>query len=361
MEATQSAAAEPATLSHPDAAYPDDEDTVEITIKFPPEKHNHTWSFTPTDTFEDLIQALSFQFPNYDWSKAKALPDKRPAGRTLKPLYTPAADSSLPLSTLHLTTLRILAPQTTALTTLQAQRDAAIAWKTRRQQMRAHQARHATRPKPTTSSPQISTLSSADSDYTFQSLRPLPHLPNSQHALTLLRRLASDPGIRSVMRQHRFRVGLLTEMDPASHTSASHEGVTRILGLNRNKGQVIELRLRTDAYDGWRDYRGVRRTLCHELTHNVYSEHDGDFWRLCRQLEREVERADYWGSAGRTVGGEAEYYQPPEGSEREQDEEGMVEDHGGWFGGTAAEMRARADRPAQQDDGGSGNSKEEAK
>ncbi|KAL2265729.1 hypothetical protein VTJ83DRAFT_6829 [Remersonia thermophila] len=413
--AAQAAAAEPATLSSPDVAAtpdvattPDDKPTVDITIKFPPEKHNHTWSFPPTDTFEDLIQALSCQFPNYDWSKAKALPEKRPAGGSLKPLYTPAADSSLLLSALHLATLRILAPQTTALSILQAQRDAAVAWKARRQQMRAHQARHAARPTPTAgvAASHISTLFSsssspaADGEYTFQTLRPLPHLPNAQHALTLLRRLAADPGIRAVMRQHRFRVGLLTEMDPAAHTSATHEGVTRILGLNRNRGQVIELRLRTDAYDGWRDYRGVRRTLCHELTHNVHSEHDADFWRLCRQLEREVERADYWGNGGRTVGEDGEYYRPPEDErERSPDEEGMVEDHGGWFGGTyvlgggeggesgsgssgsggsggggetrglsarelrarAAEMRARAEGPAKQDGGGSGGSPEEAK
>ncbi len=63
-------------------------------------------------------------------------------------------------------------------------------------------------------------------------------------------------------------------MDPAEHTTSE----SRTLGLNRNKGEVIELRLRTDAYDGYRDYRTIRKTLCHELAHGVFSEHDRDVW-----------------------------------------------------------------------------------
>lgn len=50
-------------------------------------------------------------------------------------------------------------------------------------------------------------------------------------------------------------------MDPLSNTQSSHEGTTRLLGLNRNRGEVIELRLRTDAYDGYRDYKTIRNTL----------------------------------------------------------------------------------------------------
>merc|ERR1711988_2048907 len=91
------------------------------------------------------------------------------------------------------------------------------------------------------------------------------------------------------MRKHGFSVGLLTEMNPAEHTT--HESKT--LGLNRNRGEVIELRLRTDAYDGYRDYKVIRKTLCHELAHNVWGEHDRNFWDLCHQIEREVAAADY--------------------------------------------------------------------
>ena len=70
------------------------------------------------------------------------------------------------------------------------------------------------------------------------------------------------------MRQHRFAVGLLTELAP-------HEQ-PHLLGLNVNAGQAIKLRLRTDRYDGFRLYADVRRVLCHELTHNVWGDHDNN-------------------------------------------------------------------------------------
>ncbi|KAK1772652.1 WLM domain-containing protein [Phialemonium atrogriseum] len=127
------------------------------------------------------------------------------------------------------------------------------------------------------------------------------------------------------MRKHQFSVGLLTEMDPAAHTSSSHEGTSRTLGLNRNRGEVVELRLRTDAYDGYRDYRTIRRTLCHELAHNVHGPHDRAFWDLCHQIEREVDAAD-WTSGGHTVG--QDEFAPERGVEEDE-----VMDHGGWAGG----------------------------
>lgn len=115
-------------------------------------------------------------------------------------------------------------------------------------------------------------------------------------------------------------------MDPLSNTQSSHEGTTRLLGLNRNRGEVIELRLRTDAYDGYRDYKTIRNTLCHELAHNVHGPHDRNFWDLCHQIEREVHAAD-WKHGGHSVSGEA-FYEP---SAEDEDD---VPDHGGWTGGT---------------------------
>lgn len=183
--------------------------------------------------------------------------------------------------------------------------------------------------RPGSSRARISGFSQEDSQYSFEALRPLPHLPNPSRSLAFLERLRDDPGIRSAMKKHQFRVGLLTEMDPGQYTQSDHQGTTRILGLNRNKGQVIELRLRTDAYDGYRDYKTIRKTLCHELAHNVHSDHDRAFLDLMHQIEREVAAADYK-SGGRTVGGEE--YAP------ERDRDGMQEDeimdHGGWVGGT---------------------------
>jgi hypothetical protein len=156
-----------------------------------------------------------------------------------------------------------------------------------------------------------------EAQYTFQTLRSLPYLPNPDRSLRFLERLRDDAGIKAAMRTHKFSVPLLTEMDPAMHTT--HE--SRTLGLNRNQGEVIELRLRTDAYDGYRDYKTIRNTLCHELAHNVWGPHDRNFWDLCKQIEREVDRDD-WKSGGRSVGN-VEYYEPGE----------EVHDHGRWTGG----------------------------
>jgi hypothetical protein len=161
-----------------------------------------------------------------------------------------------------------------------------------------------------------------EATYSFHMIKPLPYLPHPEKSQRYLERLAADPGIKASMRKHGFSVGLLTEMNPAEHTT--HE--SRTLGLNRNRGEVIELRLRTDAYDGYRDYKVIRKTLCHELTHNVFGPHDSKFWNLCRQIEAEVERNDH-SRGGHSVGGE-EFFVP--GDAGIEDEEA---DHGGWEGG----------------------------
>lgn len=164
-----------------------------------------------------------------------------------------------------------------------------------------------------------------ESQYTFTTLRPLPYLPRPERSLQFLQRLKDDVGIKAAMRMHKFTVPLLTEMNPVEHTQSNHEGTTRTLGLNRNKGEVIELRLRTDAYDGYRDYKTIRNTLCHELAHNVHGPHDRNFWELCKQIEKEVDKADYK-SGGHTISNE-EFY----AGGGDADEE--VHDHGAWTGG----------------------------
>ncbi|MCJ1244315.1 hypothetical protein MMC30_001513 [Trapelia coarctata] len=156
--------------------------------------------------------------------------------------------------------------------------------------------------------------------YTFHKLLPLDYLPNPEKSLRFLARLRDDAGIRAAMSTHKFSVPVLTEMNPAEHTT--HE--SRTLGLNRNQGEVIELRLRTDAYDGYRDYKTIRKTLCHELAHNVHGPHDRNFWNLCQEIEKEVEKGD-WKSGGRAVGRE-EFYNPEDGGAGDVD-------GGGWTGG----------------------------
>ncbi|KAL9110979.1 MAG: hypothetical protein Q9227_004594 [Pyrenula ochraceoflavens] len=188
----------------------------------------------------------------------------------------------------------------------------------------SHSHRLTHRPKTSTTKPtkyRDSQRIRDESTYTFHRLLPLDYLPNPPASLRFLQRLASDPGIKAAMRKHKFSVPLLTEMDPAAHTT--HEG--RTLGLNRNRGEVIELRLRTDAGDGYRDYKVIRKTLCHELAHCVFGPHDSDFWNLTRQIEGEVERGD-WKNGGKSVGAE-EFYNPGDSIG-----EGEI-DGGGWTGG----------------------------
>lgn len=141
----------------------------------------------------------------------------------------------------------------------------------------------------------------------------LQHLPNPQRSLALLHRLATDPGILHAMNLHDFHIGTLREMEPLGATTIAHDGTTRTLGLNHNRGQIIDLRLRTDAYDGYRDYKTIRKTFCHELAHNVHGEHDAKFWKLCGEIEKEVERGDYW-KGGHRLTNEV-FYNPPEREE----------------------------------------------
>ncbi|PAV19780.1 WLM-domain-containing [Pyrrhoderma noxium] len=122
--------------------------------------------------------------------------------------------------------------------------------------------------------------SSSSSNYKFHKLVPLPHLPAPDTALSLLKKLSSDPAVQHIMQKHQFSVGVLTELAP-------HEQ-PHLLGLNENHGQSIKLRLRTDAYDGFRLYSDVRRVLCHELTHNVWGDHDENFKQLNSLLNKEI-------------------------------------------------------------------------
>ncbi|KAL9029477.1 MAG: hypothetical protein Q9196_002277, partial [Gyalolechia fulgens] len=161
-----------------------------------------------------------------------------------------------------------------------------------------------------------------EATYTFGTIIPLPYLPNPEKSRRFLERLRDDAGIKASMRKHKFSVGVLTEMNPAEHTT--HEG--RTLGLNRNRGEAIELRLRTDAYDGYRDYKTIRKTLCHELAHNVFGEHDRSFWDLTKAIEKEVDDND-WRSGGHALTAQ-EFYNPDDSGA-----EGEHMDRGGWTGG----------------------------
>ncbi|XP_057786523.1 uncharacterized protein LOC131003968 [Salvia miltiorrhiza] len=124
--------------------------------------------------------------------------------------------------------------------------------------------------------------------------------PPASKALELLHKLASDPGIVAIMNKHRWRVGILTEMAPVGYVGISPEC---ILGFNKNHGEEISLRLRTDDLKGFRKYEKIKKTLLHELAHMVFSEHDSNFLALDSQLNKEAATLDWTKSRGHTLSG----------------------------------------------------------
>lgn len=151
---------------------------------------------------------------------------------------------------------------------------------------------------------------------TIEALPTRAGAPSSEAALALLRRLAADPGILGVMESHGWHVGKLCEMPPEGKVGVSEYCV---LGYNTNRGESIHLRLRTDDYKGFRDYVTIRRTLLHELAHNVHSNHGPEFKELNSLLNVECQKLDWKRAADASVSRRAtEAYQP-------KDEDGYVD------------------------------------
>ncbi|KAK7333927.1 hypothetical protein VNO80_30708 [Phaseolus coccineus] len=122
--------------------------------------------------------------------------------------------------------------------------------------------------------------------------------PPAAEALKRMHMLAADPGIVAVMNKHRWRVGIMTEMAPVGYVGVDPKC---ILGFNKNHGEEISLRLRTDDLKGFRKYERIKKTLLHELAHMVYSEHDANFYALDKQLNQEASSLDWTRSASYTL------------------------------------------------------------
>lgn len=56
--------------------------------------------------------------------------------------------------------------------------------------------------------------------------------------------------------------------------------------------------MRTDAYDGFRQYSEVRRVLLHELAHNIWGPHDDNFKNMNSLLNKEVAQYEATVKAG---------------------------------------------------------------
>lgn len=287
----------------------DNEQQQWLTLSITHKKVTYEFSFpedaTVTDLFSEIEASLDVPVANQ-----KIIAPKTPL------LKAPFKNPDMPLTDLKGKPLTLMGSPAAEIQQVQDMAERVAKRNAARMAQRSKARQPITRRKP------------GESQYTFLQVKPLAGLPNPERSQKLLMRLKEDPGIRAAMLKHKYTVGLLTEMEPLSYTQETHEGISRILGLNRNKGEVIELRLRTDAYDGYRDYKTIRKTLCHELAHNIHGPHDRNFWDLCHQIEREVDAAD-WKSGGHTIGETSRYTVSGTGD----DEEAYPEDFGGWTGG----------------------------
>jgi hypothetical protein len=138
----------------------------------------------------------------------------------------------------------------------------------------------------------------SSSMYGFGRIETLPNLPDEAKAREILTTLANDPGIKACMAKHKWKVGSLAELYPKGKVGESE---VCVMGLNRNKGQQILLRIRTDDLTGFRKIMSIREVLYHELAHNVHSEHNSDFFQLMRQIKRECLEMDWTKGNGTTT------------------------------------------------------------
>ena len=140
--------------------------------------------------------------------------------------------------------------------------------------------------------------------YGFGRIETLPMLPEQDTARQILTRLANDPGVLACMAKHKWNVGSLAELYPEGKVGESE---VCVMGLNKNKGQQILLRIRTDDLKGFRKMLSIRKVLFHELAHNVHSEHNGEFFQLMRQIERECHELDWTRGAGLSNSNEGDH------------------------------------------------------
>ena len=136
-------------------------------------------------------------------------------------------------------------------------------------------------------------------DYGFQHIEPLPGFDDRDVAEEMLNTVANNPGILKVMEKHRWKVPVLKELYPDGKVGESEEC---IMGLNKNNGEEILLRIRTDDLKGFRKMQSVLNVLYHELAHNEISEHNNEFKALNSLIKKEAEAMDWTRSRGHRLG-----------------------------------------------------------
>ncbi|THV06588.1 WLM-domain-containing protein [Dendrothele bispora CBS 962.96] len=141
-----------------------------------------------------------------------------------------------------------------------------------------------------------------------QSFTHLKDRKNADHALTMLKRIASL--VKPIMRKHGWVLPTLAEFFPDNPS---------LLGEDVNMGEKILLRLRPAHYPDWfMEEADVVQTMLHELTHNVHGPHDDKFYKFLSGLQEEydaLQRSGYAGegffSKGQRLGQSVSHNLPP--------------------------------------------------
>jgi hypothetical protein len=140
--------------------------------------------------------------------------------------------------------------------------------------------------------------------YGFGTISVIETFADHAAAFDVLYRVGTHPGVLGVMKRRRWFVPNLSEMYPDGKVGVDP---VCVLGLNKNNGQEICLRLRTDDLLGFRKFSIVMKTVWHELAHNEISEHTGKFYDLVSELTSAGDALDWTKSDGHTLGDEHFY------------------------------------------------------
>ncbi|KAK9939807.1 hypothetical protein M0R45_016493 [Rubus argutus] len=123
-------------------------------------------------------------------------------------------------------------------------------------------------------------------------IRALKRKDRQEEATKMLDKIAKQ--VQPIMRKHRWRVKLLSEMCPTNPS---------LLGLNVNRGVHVKLRLRRPNRDlDFYPFDQVLDTMLHELCHNVHGPHDAKFYKLWDELRKECEELMAKGVTGTAEG-----------------------------------------------------------
>lgn len=111
----------------------------------------------------------------------------------------------------------------------------------------------------------------------IQTVSCLDNYPDTDMAETYMKCLARM--VAPVMERHGWTVDHFSEFYPAE----------AIWGLNTGEGHLISVRIRDYGNRAlFRNFDDMVQTVCHELCHNSYGDHDGDFMQLWNQLNNEM-------------------------------------------------------------------------